>query len=162
MEKYHIALSFAGEDREYVEKVANDLKDRGVDVFYDKFDETNLWGKNLYVYLRDIYQNKALYTVIFVSEAYKNKLWTNHERESAQAKAFEESKEYILPAKFDESVEIPGILKTTGFINLRNLKPAKFADKIIKKLEDDGIVLSVDETFNYSHEAKSDIDRKST
>jgi len=79
MEKYHVALSFAGEDRNYVEKVANDLRDHGVDVFYDKFKETKLWGKDLYTYLRDIYQNKALYTVIFVSEAYRDKLWTNHE-----------------------------------------------------------------------------------
>ena len=40
MDKYHIALSFAGEDRDYVEEVANDLRDHGVDVFYDKFEET--------------------------------------------------------------------------------------------------------------------------
>ena len=33
--KYDIALSFAGEDREYVEKVATLLKENGVRVFYD-------------------------------------------------------------------------------------------------------------------------------
>jgi hypothetical protein len=42
------------------------------------------------------------------------KVWTNHERESAQARAFESNREYILPAFFDESVKIPGVLKTTG------------------------------------------------
>ena len=67
-----MALSFAGEDRKYVEQVANELRDNGVNVFYDKFEETKLWGKDLYTYLRDIYQNKALYTVIFVSEAYSD------------------------------------------------------------------------------------------
>jgi len=45
--KYDIALSFAGEDREYVEQVAILLKRFGVKVFYDKFEESNLWGKNL-------------------------------------------------------------------------------------------------------------------
>ncbi len=158
MEKYHIALSFAGEDRDYVEKVANDLHDHGVDVFYDKFEETKLWGKDLYTYLRDIYQNKALYTVIFVSKTYRDKLWPNDERESAQARAFAESKEYILPAKFDENVEIPGLLKTTGYIKLNDLTPSEFARKIVEKLKGDGVTLCVDSKFKYANEAKADVD----
>ncbi|MEG2492469.1 MAG: hypothetical protein RSA67_08020, partial [Alistipes sp.] len=55
---FDIALSFAGEDRSYVDQVANTLKLKGVSVFYDKFEEANLWGKNLYEYLSDIYRNK--------------------------------------------------------------------------------------------------------
>ncbi|TMP76812.1 molecular chaperone Tir, partial [Pseudoalteromonas phenolica] len=35
--EFEIALSFAGEDREYVDQVANLLKDSGVKVFYDLF-----------------------------------------------------------------------------------------------------------------------------
>jgi hypothetical protein len=100
--KYHVALSFAGEDRAYVEKVATQLVAEGVTVFYDRFEEATLWGKNLYTHLNDVYENKALFTVMFISEHYKNKVWTNHERESAQARAFENNKEYILPAFFDE------------------------------------------------------------
>lgn len=156
--KYHIALSFAGEDREYVDQVAISLREHGVDVFYDKFEETNLWGKDLYGYLVDIYQNKALFTVMFVSEAYKNKLWTNHERKSAQARAFLESREYILPAMFDKEVEIPGLLKTTGYISLKDLSPEEFAQKVIKKLQATGVVLKIEERFHYSEEAKADID----
>lgn len=158
MEKYHVALSFAGEDRDYVEEVANVLRDSGVHVFYDKFEETKLWGKNLYTYLRDIYKNRAIYTVIFVSLHYKDKIWTNHERESAQARAIEESKEYILPAKFDIDVEIPGLLKTTGYIDLNKYTPSEFAYIIIKKLTDDGVTLNDDDEYIYSNEAKADID----
>lgn len=44
--KYDIALSFAGEDREYVEKVATLLKENGIKVFYDKFEQVDLWGKD--------------------------------------------------------------------------------------------------------------------
>ena len=47
-------------------------------VFYDEFEEAKLWGKNLYTYLRDIYRNRARFTVVFCSQAYANKLWTNH------------------------------------------------------------------------------------
>lgn len=42
MKKYHVALSFAGEDREYVDKVATCLHKKGVKVFYDKFEDTDL------------------------------------------------------------------------------------------------------------------------
>ena len=62
---YEIALSFAGEDREYVDQVANLLKHDNIKVFYDIFEEANLWGKNLYDYLCDIYQNKKNY-IFFV------------------------------------------------------------------------------------------------
>lgn len=158
MDKYHVALSFAGEDRDYVEEVAKELRDNGVDVFYDRYEETTLWGKNLYTYLSEVYKDKAMYTVIFISKHYKEKLWTNHERESAQARAFEESKEYILPVKFDESVDIPGILKTTGYISLASLSPQDLASKIIEKLENDGVTLSVNKKFNYLSEARADID----
>ena len=57
--KYDVALSFAGEDREYVEDVALQLKGYGVRVFYDKFEEDKLWGKNLYDYLSDVYTQKC-------------------------------------------------------------------------------------------------------
>ncbi len=40
MKKYDVALSFAGEDRDYVDKVAKRLQEKGVKVFYDKFEET--------------------------------------------------------------------------------------------------------------------------
>ena len=57
--EFDIALPFAGENREYVDRVANLLRDSGVKVFYDLFEESNLWGKNLYDYLSEIYMNKA-------------------------------------------------------------------------------------------------------
>jgi hypothetical protein len=158
MDKYHIALSFAGEDREYVDKVAQRLQEKGVKVFYDKFEETTLWGKDLYTYLSDVYQNQAFYTVMFISDKYRQKLWTNHERMNAQARAFSESREYILPAFFDTSIEVPGVLKTTGYVNLAGLPPEEFADRIIDKLITSGIQLLSGSQFSYSNFARADVD----
>ncbi len=155
--KFHIALSFAGEDREYVEVVAKHLKKNDVSLFYDKFDEISLWGKDLYTYLREVYQNKAYFTVIFISKHYKNKRWTNHERESAQARAFSENREYILTARFDDT-EIPGILPTTGYINLAEKSPKEFALLIIEKLKQSEIEIETDLLFNFSEDALADID----
>ena len=132
--EYDVALSFAGEDREYIEKVANYLKGKGIKFFYDKYEKTKLWGKDLYVHLDEVYQKKAKYCVMFLSCYYAEKLWTNHERKSAQARAFKEKGEYILPARFDDT-EVPGILPTVGYINLRSLKPEEFGKLLIKKLK---------------------------
>lgn len=154
--KFHVALSFAGEDRAYVDDVAKALQSEGVDVFYDKFEEADLWGKDLYTHLSDVYRSRALFTVMFISEAYRKKLWTNHERKSAQARALSESQEYILPAFFDESVEVPGLLKTTGYIALDGRSPVDLAVLIVKKLQKQGVRLK--QAFAYSDEAKADVD----
>jgi len=146
--KYDIALSFAGEDRPYVEKVAEILKQREINVFYDSFEEANLWGKDLYVYLSDIYQNQAQYTIMFISESYNNKLWTNHERQSMQARAFQESTEYILPARFDNTI-VPGLSQTIGYIDLRTTSPEKLADIIQKKLAFTNDTNSKNDITNY-------------
>lgn len=82
---YDVALSFAGENRQYVEEVASILRSMGFRIFYDKYEVVDLWGKDLYVYLSEIYCKRARYTVMFISKDYAKKLWTNHERRSAQA-----------------------------------------------------------------------------
>lgn len=130
---FDVALSFAGEDREYVDRVARILRDRGIKVFYDNFEVADLWGKDLYGHLTEIYQKRARFTVMFISEAYGRKLWTNHERRAAQARAFQESQEYILPARFD-GTDIPGILPTVGYISLSDLTPEDLASLIVRKI----------------------------
>ncbi|NII28114.1 TIR domain-containing protein [Pseudoflavitalea sp. X16] len=132
--EFDVALSFAGEDRKYVEAVASFLLKSGLKVFYDKYEKANLWGKDLYQHLDNVYQNTSKYVVIFISQNYAKKLWTSHELKSAQARAFTESKEYILPARFD-STEIPGVRKTLGYIDLNEHTPSELAKLIIQKLE---------------------------
>jgi len=134
---YDIALSFAGEERDYVDQVAHLLRERGVKVFYDLFEEADLWGKDLYVHLSEVYTKRAQFTVIFISEAYAKKLWTNHERKAAQARAFQEAQEYILPARFDDT-DIPGVLSTVGYILLKGRSPEELVSLITKKLVGSG------------------------
>jgi hypothetical protein len=130
---FDVALSFAGEDRNYVEEVASVLREMGLRVFYDKYEKLSLWGKDFYTHLREIYFNRARYTVLFISKHYKKKLWSNHERESAQARAFMENKEYILPVRFDNT-KIPGTLPTTGYLDLKSLPASDLAHLIKQKI----------------------------
>lgn len=130
---FDVALSFAGEDRRYVEKTAFFLTRMGFRIFYDKYEKVTFWGKDLYSHLSDIYFRHARYAVIFISKYYANKVWTNHERKSAQARAFLSKKEYILPVRFDNT-ELPGILPTVGYINLKEINPKKLAELIKEKI----------------------------
>ena len=131
--KYDVGLSFAGEQRWYVGQVAFDLKSRDIGVFYYDYEQERLWGKNLYANLSDIYQNKCRFCVIFVSKEYANKDWPNLELQSAQARALKEKQEYILPARFDVT-EVPGLLDTVHYIDLRETSPSKLGDIIALKL----------------------------
>lgn len=132
--KYDVALSFAGEDRQYVEKIANNLRDKGIRVFYDKYETVNLWGKDLYQYLSHIYRDMAKYCVIFISEYYKEKLWTKHELRNAQNRAFLENKEYILPI-FLNHVEIEGLNTTMGYIDVDEFSTDQIVEFIAEKVK---------------------------
>jgi len=154
--EYDIVLSFAGEDRIYVEKTARFLRKTGVRVFYDRYEATKLWGKDLYQHLDRIYQNMANYAVIFISEHYGKKLWTNHELKSAQARAFSENEEYILPARFDDT-EIPGIRKTIGYIDLKYLTPIQFGKIIIQKLKEREIIDFIPKNLSFMRQALREI-----
>jgi hypothetical protein len=137
MKKYDLALSFAGEDRHFIEKVADILKDSGISVFYDKFEEANLFGKNLITHLRKVYFEEAKYTVIFCSKNYLNKIWTVHERKSAQDRALIEGDgEYILPVQLDDTpiTDIPGIPLSIGYIDLRNADSIYLCKILCEKL----------------------------
>lgn len=115
---YDIAISFAGEDRAIAKTIAEKLLKKDVKIFYDEYEQANLWGKNLYSHLSEIYSQKAQFCLMIISSHYATKLWTNHERKAAQAKAFQENEDYILPLRVDDT-EIPGLLPTVAFIDLR-------------------------------------------
>lgn len=132
--EYDIALSFAGEDRDYVQQVAAHLVELEVRVFYDEYEKVTPWGRALYTHLRDVYQNKAQFTVMFISKEYADNLWTSHEREGDQARAFSERREYILSARFDDT-GMPGLLPTVYYIDLRETTPEELARLIKQKLD---------------------------
>jgi len=131
--EYDIAISFAGENRKYASDLANILEKHSVRVFYDDFEQANLWGKNLYDHFSEIYSKKSKFCVMFLSKDYAVKAWTTLERQNAQARAFKENKEYILPIKIDDT-EIPGIPTTIGYLDLRKISIDEIAILLLKKL----------------------------
>lgn len=135
MPKYDVAISFAGEDRPVAQQLAASLVLTGLNVFYDEYEQADLWGKDLYTHLSKVYKDDSKYCLMLISEHYAKKQWTNHERRAAQARAFAESSEYILPLRLDE-MEIEGVLGTTGYLDFRRVAVEKIVESLVIKVRE--------------------------
>lgn len=130
---YDVAISFAGENRELAKEIAENATNYGLKVFYDDYEKANLWGKNLYSHLTEVYSRKAKFCLIIVSKYYKDKMWTNLEFQAAQSKALQENREYILPLRIDNT-DIPGLLPTIGYIDIKTTSVEEIVKLIRKKI----------------------------
>jgi len=133
-ELYDVALSFAGEQREYVEAVAERLKAAGVQVYYDVFQGTDQWGRDLVAHFDEVFRKRSRFVVPFLSKEYAAKAWPRHELRSALARAVEAEDRYILPVRFDDT-DIPGLPPTIRHEDATKLRPDELAKKIIEVLE---------------------------
>lgn len=82
-EVYDVALSYAGEQRDYVSEVAKSLKRRGIKVVYDKDETAKMWGRNLVEFLQQAFEKGYIHCVMFISKEYKTKFYPAVEREPA-------------------------------------------------------------------------------
>lgn len=64
--KYQVALSFASEQRSYVEEVARHLQERAIAVFYDGFERVPLWGQSGTEAFHEAFAQQSAYVVMFV------------------------------------------------------------------------------------------------
>src|SRR5216684_1546090 len=131
--RWDVALSFAGAQRDYVEQVARALQARGVRCFYDADEQIDLWGKYLAEELPVIYGEQAAAVVVFVSAEYAARDWSRLERRAALNRAVRERREYVLPARFDDT-PLPGLLSDMVAVDLHGWEPQEFADMIAAKL----------------------------
>ena len=116
-----------------MQKVAEVLQEKGVAVFYDRYEDARLWGEDLSERLASVYGRRAKLVVLFISSHYAAKAWTNHERQSAQVRALADGATTILPVRFDDT-EIPGLSATVGYVDARSIPPEQVATKIVAKL----------------------------
>lgn len=133
--EFDVAISFAGPQRALAERLATIVRDAGYVPFFDGFYPSQLWGKDLIAFFDEIYRKKAKYCVIFISQDYCDRIWTNHERKSAQARALQEKgKEYLLPIRIDDS-ELPGLVPTIGYLSIDDYSVEQIAEMLIEKLK---------------------------
>lgn len=96
-----------------------------------------IYGVKIYTSICNLYTENRLYTVLFFfSKNYLKKSWTRHELKQAQARAFPDNREYILPVIMDvELSAMPGMNITTGYIDYNNFSAEQIVDLIINKID---------------------------
>lgn len=107
-EVYDVAVSFAGAQREYVERVVRACEALGLRVFYDQDNTVHFWGRNLIYEMRTIYGgNQARYMVPFISAEYLAGAYPMDEFDFSTSQSLERRDDgYILPILIGQ-VEIP-------------------------------------------------------
>ena len=116
-----------------------ELTSHGIRVFYDDYEKDNLWGKDLYAHLTDVYQwqVQVLRTSLCPRITQprfgpKTDLFPQNSGVRKRAQSGETG-EYILPARFDRTA-IPGLLHTVSYIDLSTTSPEQLTRSIVKKL----------------------------
>jgi WD40 repeat protein len=77
--------------------------------------------------------------MVFVSAEYATRDWGRLERRAALARAVRERREYVLPARFDDTL-LPGMPPDMSYVDLRARTPRQFAAMIAGKVATLGIV----------------------
>jgi hypothetical protein len=127
-DKFLVAFSFAGEQRDLVRKLAEDIEERLGEgkVFFDEWFEYYIAGDDADLRLQDIYAKRSVLVVVCVSERYGDKSWTKAEFKairSLQMLLYETSEERersrILPLRVGDG-DVPGIFENTICPDVRN------------------------------------------
>lgn len=130
---YDMALSFAGEERTYVEEIANELKRNGVEIFYDDFEKHILLGKDLITHLSEIYSTKSKFVIMFLSQHYVKKAWSTIEYKAALSRLLNNDFESIIPIIMDD-VDVSCLIKIKGYLDIRKNSKKEICSLLIKKL----------------------------
>ena len=131
---FDVAITFAGSERSYAERLATIIRDARYKVFYDQFYGAQLWGRDLAETFDSIYRKHARFCVMFISREYRDRMWTTHERRSALARQLEERGDiYILPVEV-EKVDLEGLSPTLGGMPLDQYSIEEIAESLIAKL----------------------------
>lgn len=135
-EAYKVALSFAGEQREYVREVAKALESmpnfKGK-VFFDEFHRIDMWGRDLNELLNEVFDYKSEYCVFFISRDYAQRHYPTQEKRSALSDKVKFLKGRILPVRFDDT-ELPGLSSSIVYVRASDYNPVQLANLIATRV----------------------------
>lgn len=133
--RFHVALSYPGEHRDYVEKVAHALSNTLTHdkVFYDRNYEAELSRPNLDTYLLQIYHEQSDLVVVFLSREYDKKDWCRLEFRAIRDLIKRRRDDEIMFVRVAEG-DVAGVLGIDGFVDARNRPASEVASLICKRL----------------------------
>jgi len=122
--KYDYALSFAGTERKLAQRLSELLREREVEVFYDRDLQPEMMGHQIEKYLAPIYRSEARYVVPFLSRNYPNRIWTKFESDHFKERFGENA---VFPIRFSDT--------EPGFFSDADLYASLTFDMAVKDVE---------------------------
>jgi tetratricopeptide (TPR) repeat protein len=157
VKRFRIALSFAGEKRDFVKQIADILaKQFGEEkILYDKFHEAEFAQANLAFDLPNLYKLDSDLVVSVFCPDYEQKEWCGLEWRAIFSIIKEGGAKQILLTRF-EHVDGKGLYGLSGFIELDRKTPEQAATLILERL-----ALNEDRPKEYYTQKPSDTKVKS-
>ncbi len=139
-QEFDIALSFATEEQELVEKVYYYLRAEGLSVFYAPSSEAQkiLSGRNQREVFYEIFALRAKYVALFVSKNYIAKAVPMEEAEISFVKHGDN--ETVIPIYLDEASLPENLLDAKKTNYLRSSNPAAITDHLAVKIKSSAIM----------------------
>jgi hypothetical protein len=133
---YHVAVSFAGEQRPYVDSFVAECRRLGLSVFYDLDKAVDWWGMNVTIELRKVFGGlRTQYVIPFLSKEYLIKPHPMDEYYSIIEQDLRRGGGYILPVKMGDVSIPPQLLNPAiGFLQADGRTPEQLASAVAAKV----------------------------
>lgn len=136
--RFSIALSFPGERRGFVEKVADHLADAVSKerVLYDHYYKAEFARFDLNIYLPDLYSTQSELIVIFLCPEYEKKQWCKLELRHIRQLIATSDQDRIMLLSFKDPGDLTnlGILKGDGYLDIDSMPSDEVATHILERL----------------------------
>lgn len=148
---FKIALSFPGEYRDTIRKIADGLVEKlGQNtVFYDKYFEGELARLNLDDVLQEIYRNRSELIIVFLCQEYEKKKWCGLEWRAIKDLIISRKDQTIMPVRLEDFdiTGLKGLFSYDGYLDMNNKHPSDVVTLIINRYKSMG---TVEETMEKS------------
>lgn len=133
--RFHVAISFAGPQREHAKALAELLQEEDIKVFYDEFEPEELFGEDLRRRFRQIFGSEARLVVVIWSKSYAERLWPNREFKAVRER-FQQQPRCLTVIRADDT-DLPPDLSSIGYLDAPRHTTEEIARLICSKLLDD-------------------------
>jgi hypothetical protein len=133
---YDIAVSFAGEHRDYVERTVRGCERLGLRVFYDRNMNNEWWGRSFIREQRKVYSSQTRYFVPFISTEYLAKPIPIDEFSAAMMTAVKLGDGYVLPVLMDDVQVPPDLLHPhIHYLRAKDYTPEELAGQLKARVQ---------------------------
>lgn len=147
---FDVAVSYASEQRPFIERFVKKLRLNSLSVYYDRDAQVSMVGKLLDQELYNIYLKRSRHCVLFISKEYINKPITRYESQIILSETlFNDGFMYVF--KFDD-VTLPGLNRNFIYSSIKDFpEPESYADFMFEVIQGNKpAAISLDEDYLFS------------